>query len=87
MNMNWGWSSAADDTRVLTATKNLIDRSVALAKKMKLDDPFVYMNYATVDAPVYTGYGKKNLKKLNDIKKKYDPENVFGKLWRGYFKL
>lgn len=87
MNMNWGWANAKDDARVLATTANLVKRCVAVAKKMKLDDPFIYMNYASLDAPVYEGYGKKNVAKLKAIKAKYDPSNVFGRLWRGYFKL
>lgn len=87
MNMNWGWAHAKDDARVLGATASLINRAVALGKKMKLDDRFIYMNYATLDAPVYAGYGLKNVLKLKAIKIKYDLFNVFGRLWKGYFKL
>lgn len=28
-----------------------------------------------------------NMEKLKDIKVQYDPEDVFGRLWPGYFKL
>lgn len=87
MNMNWGWAHAKDDARVLGATANLINRALALGKKMKLDDPFIYMNYASLDAPVYEGYGIKNVLRLKLIKIKYDLLNVFGHLWKGYFKL
>jgi hypothetical protein len=87
MNLNFGWNLAKDDARVEAAATRLCDRAVALAKEMKLDDPFIYMNYASLDQPVYAGYGQKNLARLQVVKKKYDPANVFGRLWRGYFKL
>lgn len=87
MNMNFGWSLASDDAAIERATSNLINRSVALAKSMKLDDPFIYMNYASLNEDVYAGYGAQNKAKLMAVKKKYDPMNVFGRLWKGYFKL
>ena len=87
MNMNFGWFLASDDAAVELATANLINRSVALAKSMKLDDPFIYMNYASLNEDVYAGYGAKNEARLAAAKKKYDPMNVFGQYWKGYFKL
>ena len=87
MNYNWGWNLAKDDARVEAAATRLRDRALALAKSRSLDDPFIYINYASIDAPVYQGYGTMNLAKLKAVKAKYDPMNVFGRLWRGYFKL
>lgn len=87
MNMNWGWSLAKDDARVEAAASKFRDRAVALAKEMKLDDPYIYVNYASLEQPVYAGYGATNVAKLKSVKTKYDPTNVFGRLWRGYFKL
>jgi hypothetical protein len=54
---------------------------------MGLDHPFIYMNYASLDQDVYAGYGKGNEARLRHVKEMYDPDDVFGKLWRGYFKL
>jgi Berberine and berberine like len=45
------------------------------------------MNYASLDQDVYAGYGAANRERLMKIKDAYDPEDVFGRLWRGYFKL
>lgn len=87
MNMNFGWSSAHDDAKVQKATSNIIERGVALAKEMRLDDPFIYINYASLEQDVYSGFGQKSLNRLKVTKKKYDPLNVFGRLWPGYFKL
>lgn len=87
MNYNWGWNSAADDAKVEAAATRLRDRAVALAKSRNLDDPYIYINYASLEAPVYQGYGANNLAKLKAVKANYDSKNVFGRLWRGYFKL
>lgn len=87
MNFNWAWDLATDDAKVQAAATRLRDRAVVLAKSRKLDDPFIYINYASLEAPVYQGYGAKNLAKLKAVKAKYDPDDVFGRLWRGYFKL
>jgi hypothetical protein len=57
------------------------------AVAMGLHSPFIYLNYASLDEPVYEGYGAENLAKLKAVKEKYDPEDVFGRLWPGYFKL
>lgn len=85
--MNWGWANAADDARVEVATNNLITRTIAIAKQLGLEDPYIYMNYASLDQNVYAGYGARNVQRLKQIKAKYDPQNIFGRLWRGYFKL
>lgn len=86
-NMDWGWDNKADDEAVTGALRRFQDRSIAAAKKMGMGHPYVYMNYAELDESVYAGYGEQSLKKLKQVKKKYDPDNIFGRLWPGYFKL
>lgn len=54
---------------------------------MKLYDPYIYLNYASLEQPVFEGYGKKNLNRLRMVSKKYDPTGLFDRLWRGYFEL
>ncbi|KAL2064193.1 hypothetical protein VTL71DRAFT_4687 [Oculimacula yallundae] len=87
MNLNWGWTDAADDIRVFNTVNRFISRSVGLAKSMGLDNDFIYMNYASQDQDVYAGYGKSNVDRLKAVQKKYDPHGVFKKLQPGYFKL
>lgn len=87
LNLNWGWANEKDDEVVHAATKRFLDRSVELAKSMGKDRPFVYMNYAGKDQEVYAGYGQESVHRLREVKEKYDPADVFGRLWKGYFKL
>ena len=87
MNLNWGWSLATDDTAVFDAVNSFVLRSVALAKKRGLDHRFIYMNYAAQDQDVFAGYGKNNERKLERVRREVDPEDVFERLWRGYFKV
>ena len=87
MNLNFSWSSENDDARVQEALCKMMSRGMKLTKSMKLDEPFIYINYASLDQDVYNGYGKENVRMLRKTKEKYDPQNVFGRLWPGYFKL
>ena len=87
MNLNWGWTNAADDAAVFAAIDRFVSRSVKLAQKMELDNRFIYMNYAAKEQDVFGGYGKNNERKLKRIQREYDPEGVFKRLQPGYFKL
>ena len=81
------WSNAADDAAVLEVAKRIIDRSVARAKELRMAHRFQYQNYSDISQEVFSGYGEENLKRLKEIGKKYDPEQVFQELQPGYFKL
>ncbi|KAL3423770.1 FAD binding domain-containing protein [Phlyctema vagabunda] len=87
MNLNWGWSSAADDQLIFTTVDRFLARSVALADDRDANNKYIYMNYAAPEQAVFEGYGEENLIRLTDIKSKYDPGSVFGRLQAGYFKL
>jgi FAD/FMN-containing dehydrogenase len=87
MNLNWGWTSASDDAVVLGAVDRFVSRSVDIARQMALDHRFIYMNYASQDQDVFAGYGTNNERKLERIRRQYDPDGVFERLQPGYFKL
>jgi hypothetical protein len=87
MNLNWGWASPTDDATVYAAVDRFVSRSVGLATQRGLDNRFIYINYASQDQDVFGGYGKDNERKLERIRREYDPVNVFESLWTGYFKL
>ena len=82
-----GWNNAEDDKVVLQAQTNIIDKSVALAKKMGLHHPYIFQNYAGKGQDVFAGYGPVNRKRLQDIQMMYDPDGVFSRLQPGYFKV
>jgi hypothetical protein len=87
MNLNWGWASSLDDATVYATIDRFVSRSVDLAKERGLDNRFIYINYASQEQDVFGGYGEVNEKRLREVRREYDPEVVFGRLWRGYFKL
>ncbi len=45
------------------------------------------MNYAAADQDVVAHYGSDNVAFMTEIKQKYDPTNVWGRLVRGLFKI
>jgi Berberine and berberine like len=87
LNIAIQWSNATDDTRIFTAARNIINKSVALSKTLNVDHPFIYQNYAALEQDVFNSYGSANKERLLHIRSKYDPEQVFVKLQPGYFKL
>ncbi|KAE9373188.1 FAD-binding domain-containing protein [Stipitochalara longipes BDJ] len=87
MNLNWGWALASDDSAVYAAVDRFVSRSVSLAKQRGLDNRFIYINYASQEEEVFAGYGTNNERRLERVRREYDPENVFGTLWKGYFKV
>ena len=89
VNFNTGimWRDAGDDEAVTRAAVEFVDEAVRLAKKMRLDHPFIYMNYAGPDQDVQAGYGRENLRRLKNIRDKYDPDEFLRDYWPGYHKL
>jgi hypothetical protein len=87
LNLNFAWSHSTHDTAIHSATERFIARAEAAAKEMGLWHRFKYMNYASLDQDVFAGYGVENVQRLRSVQAKYDPENVFGRLQPGYFKL
>ncbi|TVY55070.1 putative FAD-linked oxidoreductase, partial [Lachnellula suecica] len=87
MNLNFGWTNAADDTRVFDTVNRFVSRSVDLAKSMGLDDRFIYVNYASKDQDVFAGYGPESEARLKEVQYRYDTSAMFKMLQPGYFKL
>jgi hypothetical protein len=81
------WSSAADDFRILAASRNFISRANATAYAQGLGNRFLYQNYAGQEQDVFASYGQENLERLREVGRKYDPNGVWQKLQPGYFKL
>jgi hypothetical protein len=87
LNLAFMWENASDDHAILTSCQNIVNKSVAKAKASSLDNPFLYMNYASQFQSVVPSYGAANHAKLVSIANKYDPDGVFQTLQPGYFKL
>lgn len=47
----------------------------------------MYLNYADKTQDPLSSYGPKNVKKMKDAARKYDPKGVFQKLVPGGFKI
>jgi hypothetical protein len=81
------WNEPIDDTTVQEAGNKIMDRAVALAKKMGVHHRFIYQNYANKTQDVFGSYGEENKGRLVQIQKKYDPEGIFRRFQPGYFTL
>jgi FAD/FMN-containing dehydrogenase len=88
---SWMWARSEDDALIFQTTKDIINKSEALAKEMGLWHRFKYMNYAEKwqADDIYSGYGKENHQQLKQLQRKIDPEGIFtkGGLCGGYFML
>ncbi|KAJ7684271.1 hypothetical protein DFH06DRAFT_1312713 [Mycena polygramma] len=81
------WSDSADDDIIKENMQQLWRWSKSTARDRGLLHPFIYMNYASNLQDVMGSVGAENYRRMRDIKNKYDPENRFGKYWKGGFKL
>jgi len=87
INVDFSWSLASDDTRILAAARNIVARANATAYAQGLGFPYLYENYAALEQPVFPSYGAANYAKLQAVSKKYDPSGVWQTLQPGYFKV
>lgn len=65
----------------------LEERVEALAREMGLLLDYKCANFATGHQKVLRSYGADNLRRLQEVAAKYDPEGVFQKLQNGGFLL
>lgn len=87
LNIAISWSNEVDETRILAAARNMVNRSDAAAQAAGLGNAYLYQNYASAEQDVFGSYGATNLAKLKAISKKYDPSGVWQTLQPGYFKV
>ena len=81
------WEDEADDKRVRAAARKLVEAIEAAAKKLKVYDPFLYLNYAADWQEPVSSYGKANVGKLQELRARVDPRGVFTRLVPGGFKI
>ena len=81
------YSDPADDEKVHQANDNIMNKAVALAKKMGLDHRYIYQNYANQTQDVFAGLSPDNKQRLLQIQKRHDPKRVLSRLQPGAFRL
>ncbi|KAJ8079619.1 hypothetical protein AAF712_012728 [Marasmius tenuissimus] len=82
------WDNGSDDAELDKAVADIQNYSEKTAKERNLFNSFVYPNYALGTQDFYrNSVSQPNLTKMQSIRTKYDPKNVFAKLWKGGYKL
>jgi FAD/FMN-containing dehydrogenase len=81
------WTDSSEDDTMLHIAKSSYEAIESDAKKMKKDEPFLYLNDANWTQNPFVRYGEGNFKRLKEIRDKFDPNGVFTKLCKGGFKL
>ncbi|KAJ7437430.1 hypothetical protein B0H11DRAFT_2107138 [Mycena galericulata] len=81
------WASPEDDESIKQKTRELLSWAESTARERGLLKPFIYPNYALGIQAIFKGFGQQNLEKMRRVRDVYDPRNVFGRYWRGGFKL
>jgi hypothetical protein len=87
LQINFSWTSVADDARVNEGSRKLVEQIDRTAKLSGLFNEWKYLNYAASFQQVFKGYGSGNVAGLNRVSKEYDPRRVFQKDIPGGFKL
>ncbi|KAI0100928.1 putative oxidoreductase [Nemania sp. FL0031] len=81
------WSDGAQNEQVYAAARALLDDVVARAKKLGVYDPYIYLDYAAPWQEVIPSYGAESVKRLQELRKRVDPNHVFTKKVPGGFKI
>ncbi|KAK6535648.1 hypothetical protein TWF694_002103 [Orbilia ellipsospora] len=81
------WSAAADDGRMGGLETELITQLQDTAKAAGKLVSYEYLNYGGSKQDIISHYGTESVYNMVQVKKKYDPQNVFGTLVPGGFKI
>lgn len=84
-----GWSNSTDDQTVYDFAARFIQRAKEVTVQARLDNRWMYINYANQVQDPFAGYGTENKKRLQEVQEAVDPNGVFTStgLCRGYFKV
>lgn len=77
----------ASDTEYINTVITEINAAIDAVLDESLRSPFLYLNDADADQPVFEGYAPENFAKLKEIMIKYDPTGVFTTQVPGGFKI
>ncbi|KAF2852610.1 FAD-binding domain-containing protein [Plenodomus tracheiphilus IPT5] len=81
------WQHGSDDAEVM---QFLDECNVKMTERLEargLGLPYLYLNDADKVQDVFEGYGEANMRRLEGVRAKYDPEMVFTDLMPGGFKV
>lgn len=81
------WGDSADDEKIDNFVKTVNADITAKLEAINATSPYIYLNDADGDQPVFQGYPAENLKRLQRIRAKYDPLMIYTNLMPGGFKV
>ncbi|KAI1345673.1 putative oxidoreductase [Xylaria sp. FL0043] len=81
------WSDGGQNEQVYAAARALMDDIAARAKTLGVYDSYIYLNYAAPWQDVIPSYGTESVKKLQQLRARVDPNQVFTKKVMGGFKI
>ncbi|KAI1158147.1 putative oxidoreductase [Nemania serpens] len=81
------WADSAHNDQVYDAARSLMDDIVARAKTLGAYTPYIYLAYAAPWQDVIQSYGAVNVKRLQRLRARVDPNQVFTKRVTGGFKI
>jgi hypothetical protein len=92
INQTWlvldiGWWKEEDDAVAHNATRSLLNKIEQATKAEDTYMRYIFMNDASWDQPVIDHYGTNNVRRMRQVRSKYDPKSVFYNLVPGGFKL
>ncbi|KAI0143458.1 putative oxidoreductase [Xylariaceae sp. FL1272] len=81
------WQNEEDDNRINQQTQSLLRHIQEEAHRLNAYDPFIYLNYAAPWQDPIASYGKASVQKLQRVKARVDPHEVFTRNVPGGFKI
>ncbi|OBT98862.1 hypothetical protein VE01_03298 [Pseudogymnoascus verrucosus] len=81
------WGDSADDEKIDNFIKTVNANITTQLEAIGATSPYIYLNDADADQPVFQGYPAENLKRLQRIRAKYDPLKIYTNLMPGGFKV
>lgn len=81
------WGDAADDAVIESFVQTVNANITAQLEAANATTPYIYLNDADPDQPVFSGYPAENVARLKSIRDAYDPDMVYTNLMAGGFKV
>ncbi|MCJ1376634.1 hypothetical protein MMC20_007877 [Loxospora ochrophaea] len=81
------WDEHQDDELVKTVTRHTVEQIDAVAMAHQTGHRFRYLNYCAEWQRPFEGYGEENLRFLQEVSRRYDPDGLFQRGCVGGFKL